>query len=98
MWFLNYHLSTAAWVGMIALMGLDAETGVFMLLYLDLAYDEAVKEGRMNGPADLRQAAIQGAVKRVRPKMELLVYPVLFVTWKGAAFFGGPLRRHQVSD
>lgn len=68
LWFLDYHISIAVWVGMIALMGLDAETGVFMLLFLDLSYDEAVRKGRMNSYEDLREAIIHGAVKRVRPK------------------------------
>lgn len=54
---------------MIALMGLDAETGVFMLLYLDLAYDEQVRAGRMRTREDLKEAIIHGAVKRIRPKM-----------------------------
>ena len=66
---LGYNMSIAVWVGMIALMGLDAETGVFMLLYLDLAYDEAKKAGRMNSAADLEEAVIHGAVRRVRPKL-----------------------------
>ena len=66
---LGYNMSIAVWVGMIALMGLDAETGVFMLLYLDLAYAEMKKAGRMNSPKDLEEAVIHGAVKRVRPKM-----------------------------
>ena len=66
---LDYNLSIAAWVGMIALMGLDAETGVFMLLYLDLAYGHAVKEGKMRTYKDLEEAVIHGAVKRIRPKM-----------------------------
>ena len=66
---LGYNMSIAVWVGMIALMGLDAETGVFMLLYLDLAYDEMKKAGRMNSPKDLEEAVVHGAVKRVRPKM-----------------------------
>ena len=65
---LGYNVSIAVWVGMIALMGLDAETGVFMLLFLDLAYDEAVREGRMRNRADLTEAIIHGAVRRVRPK------------------------------
>ncbi|HEX9011760.1 MAG TPA: efflux RND transporter permease subunit, partial [Holophagaceae bacterium] len=56
------------WVGLIALMGLDAETGVFMLLFLDLSHDEAQKAGRLNSRADLVEAIIHGAVKRVRPK------------------------------
>jgi len=54
---------------MIALMGLDAETGVFMLLFLDLAYDDAVRAGRMQTRGDLREAIVHGAVKRIRPKM-----------------------------
>jgi Cu(I)/Ag(I) efflux system membrane protein CusA/SilA len=69
MWILGYNTSIAAWVGMIALMGLDAETGVFMLLYLDLAYDHRQKEGRMKSIQDLKDAIIEGAVHRVRPKM-----------------------------
>ncbi|MEN6534284.1 MAG: efflux RND transporter permease subunit, partial [Bryobacteraceae bacterium] len=68
LWFLGYHISIAVWVGMIALMGLDAETGVFMLLFLDLSYDDAVRKGKMNSYEDLREAIIHGAVKRVRPK------------------------------
>jgi Cu(I)/Ag(I) efflux system membrane protein CusA/SilA len=68
LWFLGYHISIAVWVGMIALMGLDAETGVFMLLFLDLSYNDAVRKGKMRGYEDLREAIIHGAVKRVRPK------------------------------
>jgi Cu(I)/Ag(I) efflux system membrane protein CusA/SilA len=68
LWFLGYHISIAVWVGMIALMGLDAETGVFMLLFLDLSYNDAVRKGKMNSYEDLREAVIHGAVKRVRPK------------------------------
>ena len=71
-WFLyllNYNMSIAVWVGMIALMGLDAETGVFMLLFLDLAYDERVRAGKMKTRDDLHEAIIHGAVKRIRPKM-----------------------------
>ncbi len=69
MYGLGYNVSIAAWVGMIALMGLDAETGVFMLLFLDLSHDEAQAAGRLNTRADLHAAIIHGAVKRVRPKM-----------------------------
>ncbi|MFT3829823.1 MAG: CusA/CzcA family heavy metal efflux RND transporter [Opitutaceae bacterium] len=64
----GYNLSVAVWVGIIALAGLDAETGVVMLLYLDLAYDEWKRTGRLRTPADLRDAIYHGAVKRVRPK------------------------------
>ncbi len=56
------------WVGIIALAGLDAETGVVMLLYLDLAYDDWSRKGRMRNASDLRDAIYHGAVKRVRPK------------------------------
>src|SRR5581483_8297555 len=69
LWALGYNTSIAVWVGMIALMGLDAETGVFMLLFLDLAYDERVRQGRMRSDADLEEAIVHGAVRRVRPKM-----------------------------
>ena len=64
----GYNLSVAVWVGIIALAGLDAETGVVMLLYLDLAYSDWNKQGRLNSTRDLRDAIYHGAVKRVRPK------------------------------
>jgi Cu(I)/Ag(I) efflux system membrane protein CusA/SilA len=66
---LDYNLSVAVWVGIIALAGVDAETGVVMLLYLDQAYDKFRKEGRMNSMHDLQEAVEEGAVKRIRPKM-----------------------------
>ena len=66
--FLGYNVSIAVWVGMIALMGLDAETGVFMLLFLDLSYEEHRKAGRLTNERELVEAIIHGAVKRVRPK------------------------------
>jgi Cu(I)/Ag(I) efflux system membrane protein CusA/SilA len=69
LWILGYNISIAVWVGMIALMGLDAETGVFMLLFLDLSYDEAKQKGKLRSLADLHEAIIHGAVKRIRPKM-----------------------------
>ena len=69
MYALGYNVSIAAWVGMIALMGLDAETGVFMLLFLDLSYEEAKAKGRLGSRADLEEAIYHGAVKRVRPKL-----------------------------
>src|SRR5512137_2094742 len=70
-WFLyllDYNMSVGVWVGMIALLGVDAETGVFMLLYLDLAYERAKREGRLRNLADLQSAILEGAVKRLRPK------------------------------
>jgi Cu(I)/Ag(I) efflux system membrane protein CusA/SilA len=73
LWLLGYHTSIAVWVGMIALMGLDAETGVFMLLFLDLSYNDAVRQGKMKTCEDLNEAIIHGAVKRIRPKMMTVV-------------------------
>jgi copper/silver efflux system protein len=68
LYLLDYNLSVAVWVGIIALAGLDAETGVVMLLYLDLACEEWRKKGLLRGVTDLRDAIYHGAVKRVRPK------------------------------
>lgn len=68
LYLLGYHLSTAVWVGMIALMGVDAQTGVFMLLYLDLAYENARCLGRLRSLGDLRNAILEGAAMRIRPK------------------------------
>ena len=64
----GYNLSVAVWIGLIALAGVSAETGVVMLLYLDLAYDQWKREGKMRTAAELRDAIYHGAVKRVRPK------------------------------
>ena len=68
LWGLDYNLSVAVWVGMIALMGVDAETGVFMLLYLDLSYNQADREGRLRDRSGLVAAICEGAVHRLRPK------------------------------
>lgn len=71
-WFLyllDYNMSIAVWVGMIALMGLDAETGTFMLMYLDISYEDMKRQGKINNSLDLEEAVVHGAVKRVRPKM-----------------------------
>jgi Cu(I)/Ag(I) efflux system membrane protein CusA/SilA len=90
LWFLGYNVSIAVWVGMIALMGLDAETGVFMLLFLDLSHDEAKAAGKLNGDHDLVEAIIHGAVKRVRPKAMTVcaamlgLLPILWSTGTGA--------------
>jgi Cu(I)/Ag(I) efflux system membrane protein CusA/SilA len=120
LWLLGYNMSVAVWVGLIALAGLDAETGIVMLLYLDLAWKERKPATR----EEARAAVVQGAVLRIRPKMmtvatilvglvpilwsqgtgadvmkriaapmvggvvtsailELVVYPALYLTWKG---------------
>jgi Cu(I)/Ag(I) efflux system membrane protein CusA/SilA len=125
-WYLEYNLSVAVWVGLIALAGLDAETGVVMLLYLDHAWEKWRAAGKMNSLEDLYGAVKEGAVQRIRPKimtvcailfglvpilwapasqagadvmkriatpmiggvitsaiLELLIYPVIFVIWRG---------------
>ena len=87
---LGYSISVATWVGMIALMGLDAETGMFMLLYLELSYDEAAAKKKMNTAAQLHAAVMHGAVKRVRPKVMTVacafigLLPLMFATGSGA--------------
>jgi Cu(I)/Ag(I) efflux system membrane protein CusA/SilA len=129
-WFLyllNYNMSIAVWVGIIALAGLDAETGVIMLLYLDLAHEQWKKEGRMRTLTDLEESIMHGAVKRIRPKimtvsvilaglipimfshgtgadimkriaapmiggvvtstiLELIIYPAIYMIWRGREF------------
>jgi copper/silver efflux system protein len=126
LYLLDYNMSVAVWVGLIALAGLDAETGVVMLLYLDHAWEKFRAEGRMHTMHDLFAAVKEGAVQRIRPKimtvcailfgllpimwspatqagadvmkriatpmiggvitsaiLELLIYPVIFVLWRG---------------
>ena len=84
---LGYNISIAVWVGMIALLGLDAETGVFMLLYLDLAYEERGARGTGCGPTPTsEEAIIHGAVKRVRPK----VMTVAARSWASCRSCGRP--------
>ncbi|HVM46664.1 MAG TPA: efflux RND transporter permease subunit, partial [Candidatus Acidoferrum sp.] len=88
LYLLHYNLSVAVWVGLIALAGLDAETGVVMLLYLDLAYAQWRREGRLRGVADLRDAIYHGAVKRVRPKAmtaTVIVAGLLPILWSQGA-------------
>ena len=69
LYLLDYNMSVAVWVGIIALAGVDAETGVIMLLYLEHAYEKWRSEGRMQTIKDLHEAIIEGAVKRIRPKV-----------------------------
>jgi Cu(I)/Ag(I) efflux system membrane protein CusA/SilA len=90
LYLLDYNVSIAVWVGMIALMGLDAETGVFMLLFLDLSHDEYRKKGLLRDEAGLVEAIVHGAVKRVRPKAMTVVaamlglLPIMWSTGTGA--------------
>lgn len=92
-WFVyaaGYNMSAGVWVGLIALLGIDAETGVFMLLYLDLAYEEAKRRGRLRTLSELHAAIEHGAAKRLRPKimtfatMFVGLLPVMWATGGGA--------------
>jgi Cu(I)/Ag(I) efflux system membrane protein CusA/SilA len=90
LYLLNYNMSIAVWVGIIALAGLDAETGVVMLLYLDLAYEKWKKEGKMRNTDDLHESIMHGAVKRIRPKIMTVsvilagLIPIMFSHGTGA--------------
>lgn len=88
--YLGYNLSVAVWVGIIAVAGVAAETGVVMLLYLDEAYERRVREGRMVTAQDLRESIMEGAVQRVRPKIMTVaaimggLLPIMWTTGTGA--------------
>jgi Cu(I)/Ag(I) efflux system membrane protein CusA/SilA len=90
LYLLDYNLSLAVWVGIIALAGLDAETGMVMLLYLDTSFERFKKEGRLRDVNDLWHAIHDGAVKRIRPKtMTVLaafagLVPLMWATGAGA--------------
>jgi Cu(I)/Ag(I) efflux system membrane protein CusA/SilA len=90
LYLLGYNLSIAVAVGLIALAGVDAETGVVMLLYLDLAYHKWKDEGRIRSEKDLEEAVMEGAVKRVRPKMMTVMailmglLPIMWATGAGS--------------
>src|SRR5438067_1114191 len=77
LYLLGYNMSVAVWVGLIALAGVSAETGVVMLLYLDHAWDKFIAERRMNNMRDLHDAVMEGAVQRIRPKI-MTVCAILF--------------------
>ncbi|HYU14418.1 MAG TPA: CusA/CzcA family heavy metal efflux RND transporter [Candidatus Acidoferrum sp.] len=90
LYLLHYNMSVAVWVGIIALAGLDAETGVVMLLYLTLSHRRWRDEGRLHTRADLREAIVEGAAQRIRPKlmtvltMMIGLIPILWSTGTGA--------------
>lgn len=90
LWALGYNTSVAVWVGVIALAGLDAETGVVMLLYLNLSYKRFKEMGLMRNMGDLEESVIHGAVKRLRPKLMTVsaawfgLVPILFSTGIGS--------------
>lgn len=88
LYLLGYNMSVAVWVGIIALAGLDAETGIVMLLYLDLAYKKYVGRGEMRSEADLEASIKEGAVKRIRPKMmtvSVILLGLLPIMWSHGA-------------
>ena len=90
LWLLDYNMSVGVWVGLIALAGLDAQTGVVMLLYLTLAHRRHADEGRLRDMADLEEAIVEGAARRIRPKLMTVValsaglMPILWSTGVGA--------------
>jgi Cu(I)/Ag(I) efflux system membrane protein CusA/SilA len=87
---LGYNMSIGVWIGLIALMGVDAETGVFMLLYLDISYEQRKRDGLLRSAADLQDAIVHGAAKRIRPKFMTVatmlagLVPILWSTGAGA--------------
>jgi Cu(I)/Ag(I) efflux system membrane protein CusA/SilA len=87
---MGYNLSVAVWVGILGLAGVDAETGMVTLLYLDAAYDRRKQEGRMTNLVDLEGAVMEATVQRVRPKMMtfwsvlLSLSPIILATGAGA--------------
>ena len=95
-WLLGYNMSVAVWVGLIALAGLDAETGVVMLLYLDHAWEKFRAAGRMNSMSDLHAAVKEGAVRRIRPKI-MTVCAILFgllpIMWSPATEAGADVMK-----
>jgi Cu(I)/Ag(I) efflux system membrane protein CusA/SilA len=90
LWLLDYNLSTAVWVGIIALVGLAAQTGVVMIVYIDHAYERRLREGRIQSLADIIEAHAEGTVQRVRPKlmtvgtMMIGLVPLLWAQGSGA--------------
>jgi copper/silver efflux system protein len=96
LWLLGYNMSVAVWVGLIALAGLDAETGVVMLLYLDHAWEKFRAEGRMSNIRHLHESVIEGAVGRVRPKI-MTVCAILFgllpIMWSPAMQTGADVMK-----
>jgi copper/silver efflux system protein len=88
---LGYNMNVAVWVGLIALLGVDAETGVFMLLYLDMAFEKARRSKAQLSESELVEAVVEGAAKRLRPKfmtfatMTIGLAPILWSTGTGSA-------------
>ena len=97
---LDYNMSIAVWVGLIALLGVDAETAIYMLLYLDLSYERAKKNGRMKGFADLHASIHEGAVKRIRPKVMTVMttfMALLPILWASSAKSGADVMKRMAA-
>jgi hypothetical protein len=96
LYLLGYNMSVAVWVGLIALAGLDAETGVVMLLYLDHAWEKFRSAGRMRNMRDLHDAVVEGAVQRIRPKI-MTVCAILFgllpIMWSASTQTGADVMK-----
>jgi Cu(I)/Ag(I) efflux system membrane protein CusA/SilA len=75
--FMHYNLSTAVWVGLIAVAGVAAETGIVMVVYLDEAFERYMREGRIHNPEDVDAAVVEGASARVRPLLMTVATTVL---------------------
>ena len=90
LWALDYHLSTAVWVGIIALVGLAAQTGIVMIVYIDTAYERRRAAGKIRNLDDIIWAHMEGTVMRVRPKLMTVgtmlvgLLPLLWATGSGA--------------
>jgi Cu(I)/Ag(I) efflux system membrane protein CusA/SilA len=96
LYLLGYNLSVAVWVGLMALAGVDAETGVVMLLYLDHACERRKREGSMSTLEDLEGAVEEGAVQRVRPKMMTvlaILMGLLPIMWSGMSETGADMMK-----
>lgn len=100
LWLLGFNLSVAVWIGMIALAGIDAETGVVMLLYLDLAWERAAREGRLRTVADLDRAIFEGAVRRLRPKVMTVgtdIIGLMPVMWASTTEIGADVTKRMAA-
>ena len=100
LYLLDYNMSIAVWVGLIALLGVDAETAIYMLLYLDLAYEKKKKAGQMNTFVDLKDAIQIGAVKRIRPKMMTVLttfMALLPILWASTANSGADVMKRMAA-
>lgn len=100
LYILGYNISIAVWVGLIALLGVDAETAIYMLLYLDLAYERKKKAGQMNNFSELKDAIHIGAVKRIRPKMMTVLttfMALLPILWASSADSGADVMKRMAA-